>query len=42
MLDEGVVKISRTTRFKRAWEELDEEEKALAGKALRNLAAREW
>jgi mRNA-degrading endonuclease RelE of RelBE toxin-antitoxin system len=33
------VKISRTARFKKAWNELSEEEKALARKALRNLAA---
>jgi mRNA interferase RelE/StbE len=33
------VKISRTARFKKAWEELSEEEKALGRKALRNLAA---
>jgi len=33
------VKISRTARFKKAWNELNEEEKALARKALRNLAA---
>ena len=33
------MKISRTARFKKAWEELNEEEKALARKALRNLAA---
>jgi len=32
------VKITRTTRFKRAWKELTEEEKNLARKALRNLA----
>jgi mRNA interferase RelE/StbE len=32
------VKITRTTRFKRAWQELTEEEKELARKALRNLA----
>lgn len=32
------MKITRTARFKRAWEELNEEEKDLARKALRNLA----
>jgi mRNA-degrading endonuclease YafQ of YafQ-DinJ toxin-antitoxin module len=32
------VKISRTARFKRAWQELTEEEKELGRKALRNLA----
>ncbi len=32
------MKITRTTRFKRAWQELTEEEKELARKALRNLA----
>ena len=32
------MKITRTTRFKRAWKELTEEEKNLARKALRNLA----
>jgi len=32
------VKITRTARFKKAWKELDEEEKDLARKALRNLA----
>jgi len=32
------VKISRTARFKRAWQELTEEEKELGQKALRNLA----
>jgi mRNA interferase RelE/StbE len=32
------VKITRTARFKRAWQELTEEEKELARKALRNLA----
>jgi mRNA interferase RelE/StbE len=34
-----VVKITRTARFKKAWKELNEEEKDLARKALRNLAA---
>jgi mRNA interferase RelE/StbE len=34
-----VVKITRTARFKKAWRELNEEEKDLARKALRNLAA---
>jgi len=33
------VKITRTARFKKAWQELSEEEKALGRKALRNLAA---
>jgi len=33
------VKITRTARFKRAWQELAEEEKELGRKALRNLAA---
>jgi len=42
MLDEGVVKIARRSRFKKAWNELDEEGKGLARRALRNLAAREW
>jgi mRNA interferase RelE/StbE len=32
------VKISRTARFKSAWQELTEEEKELGRKALRNLA----
>jgi mRNA-degrading endonuclease RelE of RelBE toxin-antitoxin system len=32
------VKITRTVRFKKAWKELNEEEKDLARKALRNLA----
>jgi hypothetical protein len=32
------VKITRTTRFKKAWKELNEEEKELARKALKNLA----
>ena len=32
------MKIARTARFKKAWKELTEEEKDLAGKALRNLA----
>ena len=32
------MKISRTARFKRAWQELTEEEKELGRKALRNLA----
>jgi mRNA interferase RelE/StbE len=34
-----VVKITRTARFKKAWRELNEEEKDLARKALRNLTA---
>jgi len=33
------VKITRTARFKKAWKELNGEEKDLARKALRNLAA---
>ena len=32
------MKITRTARFKKAWQELTEEEKALGRKALRNLA----
>jgi len=32
------VKISRTATFKKAWNELNKEEKDLARKALRNLA----
>jgi mRNA-degrading endonuclease RelE of RelBE toxin-antitoxin system len=32
------MKITRTARFKKAWEGLDEEEKALTRKALKNLA----
>jgi mRNA interferase RelE/StbE len=32
------VKITRTARFKKAWQELSKEEKALGRKALRNLA----
>ena len=32
------MKISRTARFKRTWQELTEEEKELGRKALRNLA----
>jgi mRNA-degrading endonuclease RelE of RelBE toxin-antitoxin system len=32
------VKITRTARFKKAWKELNEEEKDLARKALINLA----
>jgi len=32
------VKITRTARFKRAWQELTVEEKELGRKALRNLA----
>lgn len=31
------MKISRTERFKKAWESLNEEEKDLARKALKNL-----
>ena len=33
------MKITRTARFKSAWQELTEEEKELGRKALRNLAA---
>jgi AbrB family looped-hinge helix DNA binding protein len=33
-----VVKITRTARFKKAWQELSKKEKALGRKALRNLA----
>ena len=33
------MKTTRTVRFKKAWKELNEEEKDLARKALRNLAA---
>ena len=33
------MKITRTARFKRAWQELTEEEKELGRKALRNLLA---
>ena len=33
------MKITRTARFKKAWRELNEEEKDLARKALRNLTA---
>jgi len=32
------VKITRTARFKKAWQELTEEEKEMGRKALRNLA----
>jgi len=32
------VKITRTARFKKAWQELTEEEKALGRKELKNLA----
>jgi mRNA-degrading endonuclease RelE of RelBE toxin-antitoxin system len=32
------VRIARTARFKKAWEQLNEDEKALARKAIRNLA----
>jgi mRNA interferase RelE/StbE len=32
------MKITRTARFRRAWQELTEEEKELGRKALRNLA----
>ena len=33
------MKIIRTARFKKAWKELSEEDKGLARKALKNLAA---
>jgi mRNA-degrading endonuclease RelE of RelBE toxin-antitoxin system len=33
------MRITRTARFKKAWRELTEEERDLARKALRNLAA---
>ena len=33
------MKITRTAKFKKAWKELNKEEKDLARKALRNLAA---
>jgi len=33
------VRIARTARFKKAWEQLNEEERVLARKAIRNLAA---
>jgi mRNA-degrading endonuclease RelE of RelBE toxin-antitoxin system len=32
------VKVARTARFKKAWEQLDRQEKALARKAITNLA----
>jgi len=32
------VKIARTARFKKAWQDLTEEEKVVGRKALRNLA----
>lgn len=32
------MRIGRTARFKKAWKQLSEEEKALARKAIRNLA----
>ena len=32
------MKITRTARFKKAWQELTEEEKEMGRKALRNLA----
>jgi len=32
------VKIARTARFKKAWKQLNEVEKALARKAIKNLA----
>ena len=33
------MKVTRTARFKKAWQELSKDEKALARKALKNLAA---
>jgi mRNA-degrading endonuclease RelE of RelBE toxin-antitoxin system len=33
------VRIARTARFKKTWERLNEEEKEVARKAIRNLAA---
>jgi hypothetical protein len=42
MLHEGVVKIAGRCRVKKVWNELDEEGKGLARRALRNLAARAW
>jgi antitoxin MazE len=33
-----IVEITRTARFQKAWKSLNEEEKELARKALRNLA----
>ena len=33
------MKIARTVRFQKAWKELNEEEKELARKALRNMAS---
>lgn len=32
------MKIARTARFKKAWKQLNEEEKALTRKAIKNLA----
>ena len=32
------MRIARTARFKKAWKQLNEEEKALAQKAIKNLA----
>ena len=32
------MRIARTARFKKAWEQLNEDEKTLARKAIRNLA----
>ena len=32
------MKIARTARFKKAWKQLNEEERALAWKAIKNLA----
>ena len=33
------MRIARTARFEKAWEQLNEEERVLARKAIRNLAA---
>jgi mRNA interferase RelE/StbE len=35
----AAVRIVRTVRFKKAWKELNEEEKELARKALRNMVS---
>jgi mRNA interferase RelE/StbE len=35
----ATVKIARTARFHKAWKELNEDEKELAKKALRNMAS---
>ena len=42
MSDEGVVKVARRCRVKKVWNEVDEEGKGLARRALGNLAARAW